>query len=312
MLDLSHIKNLAITGANGFVGRSIIENISKLSDQHLPKKLTLITRNGLNYSIGPQLFERTRFIYQDLCQVWEFQDNVTHLVNLAADGTKDSYSNEACSKFTSISENLVQWIKRTNQQITVFHASSGACFGYKPLVPRIHQNNIKANFILNRIEVEDFLLMSSRKIGFNLSIGRLFTFSGSNILSKSQYALSQFIDTATRSRRIIVKGDPETERSYLHQDAMSGWIMKALSVAESDIFLQIGSNEVVTIGELANYIAQETGASIEFAKDPIPGDRYIPENSETMCRLGMGQGKSWRDAVLEMIKEARKTNYATD
>jgi nucleoside-diphosphate-sugar epimerase len=93
---------------------------------------------------------------------------------------------------------------------------------------------------------------------------------------------------------------------------MSEWILRALAANELNCCYQIGSNEAVTIGQLAEFIALETGAEIAFSKVPASGDIYIPDNTETRIKLGVEEGKGWEEAVLEMIAEARLLNNATE
>lgn len=304
MLDLSQIGNLAITGANGFVGRSIVEKISELPDEFLPKSLTLITRSGLDYKIDEKIASRVTDHSQDLSKPWTLTYEVSHLINLAADGSPSAYSEAACTQFALISKNLVQWLKESKSETNLFHASSGACFGYKPLGD-VDDLNPKKRFTQNRIEVEDFLAESSNTLGFNLSIGRLFSFSGSNILKKPQYALCDFVLSGVNQRRIHVKGNPRTQRSYLHQAAMSEWILKAVITPGTNLSLQIGSNDAVTIEDLATFIALETGSRVEYSEVLTNGDIYVPENTATRIKLGVSEGLGWKDAVTEMIFKAR-------
>jgi hypothetical protein len=91
---------------------------------------------------------------------------------------------------------------------------------------------------------------------------------------------------------------------------MSEWILTALASSEVNSTYQIGSNEAVTIGQLAEFIALETGAEINYSKSPSRGDIYIPDNTETRIKLGVEEGKDWKEAVLEMIARARLLNNA--
>lgn len=309
ILDLSHLGNLAITGANGFVGRSIVEYIGTLPLRNLPKRLTLITRHGLNFELPANLVELSKTISQDLTLPWIFSRDITHFLNLAADGSRNPYSEVASTQFVNISKNLVNWLKDSNSSMKVFHASSGACFGVQPVNKNHPPANNKQNFIESRIDAENYLIENSSKIGFNLSIGRLFSFSGRHILLKPQYALSSFLTSAIRDGEIRVTGDPQTQRSYLHQDSMSNWILNAVQSENSHLELQIGSSEAVTIQQLAEYVAKETNARVEYAAFPPAGDIYIPDNRETRIKLGVEEGTHWRDAVLEMISEARILNH---
>ena len=51
MSNLSRIENLAITGADGFAARSIVEYIATFGTVCLPIKLTLVNRGRTNYSV---------------------------------------------------------------------------------------------------------------------------------------------------------------------------------------------------------------------------------------------------------------------
>lgn len=305
MLDLSGIKNLAITGANGFVGKSVVENISTLREDFLPEKLTLITRQGISYQLSTELNKRISHIYQDLTLPWSFHSDISHIINLAADGTKNPYSVEASIQFEKISTNLVNWLNNFDTKTVVFHASSGACFGLHPSERGNDSENQKANFAKNRIEVENFLIKNASGSNYDLNIARLFSFSGRNLLEKRQYALTNFVYSAVKFKEIHIKGNPLTQRSYLHQDAMSQWILKALISHKSYIDLQIGSNQALTLKELAEFVADATDAAIEYTNKPEPADIYIPNNEDTRIKLGVEEGLGWRDAVLEMISEAK-------
>jgi nucleoside-diphosphate-sugar epimerase len=286
--------------------------LGKLDKSLLPSEIILVTRNGLTYKIPESLSPFSRVIEQDLLDDWQFDANPTHIINLAADGSRTSYSQESSDSYVLLNRNLVDWISRQEREVKIFHASTGACFGYKPLSSDAEPEDIKKIFIQARIKVEDILLEFSGRQKFPLSIGRLFSFTGKNLLSKNQYAVTTFIKSALSGNRIEVLGDPLTVRSYLHQDSMSEWILRALVAVESDSCFQIGSNEPVTIGQLAEFIALETGAEIAYSKEPLSGDIYIPDNTETRIKLGVEEGKGWKEAVLEMIAKARSLKNATE
>jgi nucleoside-diphosphate-sugar epimerase len=312
MLNLQNLESILIKGSNGFVGRSIIEYLGKLTESELPMEVILLTREGLTYEIPENLCARVKIIKQDLLTDWRFDAQPSHIINLAADGARAPYSKQSADSFILLNRNLVNWVSRQKINPKIFHASSGACFGYKPLTPQIKSNEIKKIFAEGRIKVEEMLLEFSELNEIQVSIGRLFSFTGKNLLSKNQYAVTSFIKSALSNQRLDVLGNPHTIRSYLHQDAMSEWILRAVTTEKPNPCLQIGSNEPVTIKQLAEFIAQETNAEIDYSKEPTIGDIYIPDNTETRNKLGVGEGKGWKDAVREMITEARLVSHARD
>ncbi len=312
MHNLQTADSILITGSNGFVGRSVVEYLGRLDKSCLPGEVILVTRNELTYKIPESLLPLSRIIEQDLLSDWNFAASPTHIINLAADGSRSPYSQESSDSYVLLNRNLVNWISQQEKKMKIFHASTGACFGYKPLLPGTESLSSKKIFIEGRIKVEDNLREFCNQMKIPLSIGRLFSFAGSNLLSKNQYAVTSFINSALTRNRIQVLGDPLTVRSYLHQDSMSEWILKALAAGEQNFCYQIGSNEAVTIGQLAEFVALETCADIEYFEEPPGGDIYIPDNTETRIKLGVEEGMGWKEAVIEMIAKARMLNNATE
>jgi len=308
MIGLNAVRTLLITGANGFVGRSIIDQIARMDSYNLPQELFLVTRQGLDFNLPTNLKYITTVLNYDLTQKWKFDFYVSHVINLAADGSRSSYSASANETFTSIVSNLVSWVSSLQRYPRVFHASSGACSGFRSLSGSNAPHSPKSSFAQNRYEAELELKRASRNLGFELSIGRLFTFSGVHLLRKDQYAISAFIKSAISSKVIRVLGDPNTIRSYLHQDAMANWILKSLICKNPHTSLEIGSSEEVTIRELAEFVAQETSAPISFSAKYQSGDIYVANNRETKNRLEVSEGLHWKLAVKEMIDAERK-NY---
>jgi hypothetical protein len=72
---------------------------------------------------------------------------------------------------------------------------------------------------------------------------------------------------------------------------MSEWILQAIAAHDPNLNLKTGSNEVVTIKQLAEYIAMETAAEIEYSTAPFGGGIYISDRSETRIKLGVEQGQ---------------------
>ena len=312
MSNLSAVESLLITGANGFVGRSVLERLACYQPSDLPKEIILVTRKGIDFELPPVLSPFTKLEIQDLTKPWVLNFESNHIINLEADGSKSPYSDKASQDFRLIGRNLVNWLNSRNVPANVFHASSGACFGYKSLSSERPLDSSKVNFIASRLDVEERLKNASKTFGFDLSVGRLFTFSGNLLLKKNQYALTEFIKSGLENGKIHVTGNPETVRSYMHQEAMAEWILQALLNPEGDTKLQIGASEPVTIGELAEFVAEQTGAKVEYSPNAQPGDVYLPENEKTKTKLGLSEGLNWRLSVQQMIETVRKGNDVTD
>ena len=305
------IDQLVITGSNGFVGQSLLSHLDSLSSDEQPRKIILLNRTDQS-NVVLSNYQRLDIEYRliDLEQPWTFEIPNAHLINLAADGSANAYSESASKLFVKIGTNCARWVKQ-NRPIKVFHASSGASLGVVPLLSNVKPKNdervfeVKEKFIESRLSVEGILTNLAEDEGLDIMIGRLFSFIGPNILNKSQYAVTSFIRGAVEQGLILVKGSPNTVRSYLHETDMSTWILRSLQSAKSPRIFSVGSSVKVTISELAEFIATATRAKVEYLNPNAPGDIYTAENALTIESLGVTETKNWQDAVIECIEIAK-------
>ena len=121
MPNLQEIESLLITGSNGFVGRSIVEYLGNLNSPLLPKEVTLVTRQGLAYELPENLIPCTRVIEQDLLFDWQFEAEPSHIVNLAADGSKSPYSKESSDSYVLLNQNLVKWVCKQGKALRIYY-----------------------------------------------------------------------------------------------------------------------------------------------------------------------------------------------
>lgn len=305
MLNFNKADSLLITGSNGFVGQAIIKKLGSLEQEDLPSEIVLVTRNGLNSELPPSLRDISRVVSQDLTKPWNIPHQSSHVVNLAADGSYAPYSKQSSDLFCLIGRNLINWIKSLDCQVNLFHASSGACFDYIRSNSSEYLLNRKKDFVNSRIQVEEELTKELNGSDLRLSIGRLFTFSGKLLLQKDQYAITEFVKTGLLKGHIQVRGNRETVRSYLHEDAMAHWILRATIDPVGLNPLQIGSSEAATMQQLAEFIAEKTNAKVTYARTSEAPDVYLPDNELTRSSLGVDEGTNWKIAVQEMIKNVR-------
>lgn len=306
------IDNLVITGSNGFVGQCLLDYFEAQEYSNRPGKIVTLNRTDNSKKVlsrYPNL--NIEYHIADLSKPWTLEISDAFLINLAADGSENAYTENASKLFIQIGAQCADWILH-NKPKGVFHASSGAAYGIEALnISNIEQSSnkistLKDSFIKSRLAVEDSLSIVAKKISNQITVGRLFSFVGPNILNKRQYAVSDFIHSAIEHGEIIVNGNPNTVRSYLHESDLSEWIVKSLFVNYPSSPISIGSSISVRISELAEFIASATGAQVTYLNPNAPGDAYVPDNVSTLERLGVSESKNWQDAVIECIEIARE------
>ena len=308
-MNMEQIESLLITGSNGFVGQSFLNYLSSLPAQNMPKELYLANRSPIVDRQNKRLNNtKIHQIEVNLVEPWKFDFKVSHILNLAADGSKSSYSSESAQNFSKIGENLSRWIKQSTPKVLV-HASSGACFGLKPINLNNDVYQDKSEFVKSRLQSEEFISNRCSEINIRSVVARLFTFIGPQLLSKKQYAISSFIHDAVSNDVINVKGNKNTIRSYMHESTMSMWLYNCLINPNAKNIVSIGSSDPVTIAELAEYISKLTGAVINYLHPNAPGDRYVAINAREKQFLDLDEGVNWRQSVQECIDllESRKS-----
>jgi nucleoside-diphosphate-sugar epimerase len=133
--------------------------------------------------------------------------------------------------------------------------------------------------------------------GFNLHIGRLFTFSGKHLIINKNYALSQFFQMAEENGLIKVSGHPNSMRSYMDARDMARWIYKTIHIMPEMEYLQIGSSVGVTFAELAEYVGSLFQVEVSYTNKEDGIEYYLPQNESTANLLGEKEIYSWKESV---------------
>lgn len=307
-MNMEPIDSLLITGSNGFIGQSFLDYLSSLPVQNQPKELYLANRRPpINRKLNQIEGSKIHQIQADLEMPWNFDIRVSHVLNLAADGSSTSYSIESATRFINIGKNLSEWVKQITPKVIV-HASSGACFGLKLVTGNSDDLQDKSKFISSRLISEEFITNSCEEVEVRSVIARLFTFIGPQLLRKKQYAVSSFINDAVSKGVVNVTGSKHTIRSYMHESTMSMWLYQCLTNSKAKHIVSIGSSDPVTLRELAEFISNLTGALINYLDPNASGDQYVAINSGEKQLLGLDEGVNWRQSVRECIEllESRK------
>ena len=255
---------------------------------------------------------KIKHVQADLLDQWKFDNSVTHVLQLAADGSENAYSQKASDDFVIFTRRLIEWCETLSQPPSVVHASSGACFGYVPIIPDGHASSqansarnekwSKANFVEGRLEAERLLRQAQGDKKFDLQIARLYSFIGEHIREKIHYAVPSFISMAKSSGVISLTGDPMTVRSYLSAHDMANWLVAALQADTKLPMLSIGSSAAVTMLDLAEFIAEQFSAKVIVNDQHEIGDVYIADNELTKDLLKVDETISWQEALLDLTK----------
>ena len=131
---------------------------------------------------------------------------------------------------------------------------------------------------------------------------RLFAFAGPGFPLNQEYAFADFVRLALANKSIVIRGNPQTRRSYMHPLDMTQWILQVWLNIDS-IGLNpthIGSSVPVSIFDLATQIAQYFGSNdVQSLSSAYPEEEwYVPE-AMRMRNLGCELEYSSIESILD-------------
>lgn len=296
--------NILISGGTGFVGRSFMDHLATLVDfQTKPFQLTVLSRNPAKFLGEFKRFSKydwIDFIEADVLapKTLPFQKKFTHIIHAATEATISSCIGykEQFIQIVEGARNMLDLAVETGAQRFLL-TSSGAAYGPQPAEvtnlcedwlgsPSLEQP--QHAYGLGKRAAEHLCALYQDAHGLETVVCRCFAFVGPDLPLNAHYAIGNFIRDALNGKPITVAGNGTPLRSYMDQRDMAQWLLKLLLEGKSGNLYNVGSDEAVTIQELA-YLVREIIAP------------QLPVNI-----LGESQVLSSRNRYIPSIEKARR------
>ena len=141
----------------------------------------------------------------------------------------------------------------------------------------------------------------------DVSIARCFAFVGKYLPRDQHFAIGNFIQNGLNKMPIEVKASSLVYRSYMDADDLARWLMViALSADSSSKVFNVGSDDAISIQELAQKVAQYFDVDVNLA--PINSkniSRYVPSISKAKNQLGLTLGMNLDQSIEATINSIR-------
>ena len=128
--------------------------------------------------------------------------------------------------------------------------------------------------------------------GLETVVARCFSFVGPDLPLNVHYAIGNFIRDAITADAITVHGDGTPLRTYLDQTDLAHWLFTILEHGQSDQAYNVGSDEVISIADLAHLVRDllATNKPVRILGQPDPEaarNRYLPDIRKVQQQLGL-------------------------
>ncbi|WP_435163247.1 NAD-dependent epimerase/dehydratase family protein [Candidatus Pelagibacter bacterium nBUS_25] len=286
-------KKILITGASGFIGRNLLDHISKYnckifalyksSKLRSYKKNVSLIKSDLTKNI-PKRILKIKF------------DIVIHLAGSKAD-RKSMMKEKQILNGILIDRNIINFSVK-NGVTNFFYASTAGVYDVNDKF--YSEKKISINYDadgiygLTKLIGEDVLYRSFKKN--DLNICRFFSIYGND----SKTIINIWGKKIKNNQKVKIWGDGKTIRSWIHiSDVISG-IIKILINKNKNIFYNLGSNEKLSLNTIFKTIKKRYPKSKSkkiLYKEISSGPKNRFTNSENLKKIGWKQKIKLKEGI---------------
>lgn len=303
-----------VTGATGFFGIWLLETFAYANQElGLGAKLVGLSRNPeAFYEKVPHLASESSItLHRGDVRHFDFPEGAfTHVIHA---GTTSS----APVPPAEMIETIIQGTRRTLDFAVAAGAnrflfvSSGAVYGQQPSeimhLPESYQgapDPMDPNSAYGEGKRVGELLCSiaHQEHGLDTTIARCFAFVGPHLPLDAHFAIGNFIRDAMRGDPIKVK-DGSPYRSYLYAADLAIWLWTILFRGKACYPYNVGSDQEITIADLAQTVASTISGSIQSSKPSLtsPASRYVPSVERAASEMGLRVQIPMRESLLRFV-----------
>lgn len=317
--------SLLVIGGSGFFGKSILDAYKRsLLNSWDIDSISVLARNATSLSTEfPELIDDSiGLIDRDIatCHELPFADYVIHA---AASTDASNYLARPEVEKKNIQAGTYNYCKlaeKFHRNSRVVYCSSGAVYGQQPadlgyLSEEFdcgsvdEMSPVKRDYAAAKRDAEQAIRTLGTQ-GGAVSIARCFAFVGKYLPRDQHFAIGNFIQDGLMGRPINVKATFPVYRSYMYADDLVNWLMTICHSANPLCpIYNVGSDQAVTIGDLAELVAQKFTVDIskvELSQKSV--DRYVPSITKAKNILGLQLSTDTTGAIDKTIAAIRLEN----
>lgn len=321
-----------ITGATGFFGIWLLETLLAANREFsLGLRILALSRDPAGFAKKAPHLASDRAVSWSTGDVRDFAfpaGPITHVIHAATESTSNLNTSDPQSMFDVCfgGTRRVLALAREKRVARMLFTSSGAVYGRQPPdlshVPEEFAGGSDPldpkNAYAEGKRAAEFLCglaASDPAAPVPVSIARCFAFVGPHLPLDAHFAIGNFIRDALAGGPIRISGDGTPYRSYLYAADLAEWLITILLRGQPGRAYNVGSEEAVSIAELAACVAAVMAAErpgsdflpVTASNQPEPGaaaTRYVPDCSRAAAELGLAVVTPMETAIARTLRFA--------
>jgi nucleoside-diphosphate-sugar epimerase len=314
-------ERIFITGGTGFFGCWLLESFAWANERlGLNASSLVLTRNlDLFRNKAPHLVANPAVLFHpgDV-RSFDFPPGTfSHVIHAATDATHKVNPESSLILFDTMlsgTHHTLDFASRCGAHKYLL-TSSGAVYGRQPPdMSHIPEEYLGAPDPTDPLSFkgegkrasETLCALYAEQYGLETKIARGFSFVGPYLPLDYRFAIGNFIRDGLKGGPIIIEGDGTPLRSYLYASDLAIWLWTILFKGQSCRPYNVGSDESISIAELAQQVASQFPTHIDVkihgklsAHTPI--EWYIPNVQRAKMELNLERILSLSNAIHSTI-----------
>jgi nucleoside-diphosphate-sugar epimerase len=310
---------ILLTGGTGFVGKWMLQT-AKIAQENSATKIELVvptrrlTADHVQTAIAIGC-PNVSWVEGDFLNNHLDLGQIDMIIHTATPASAQLNAENPTEMLRINVETMESVLRYTSDKKPLLFTSSGAIYGTQPQsVSHIAEGNVEPNPPSEQLNAyaqgKQIAERMCREAGSSGQcspiIARLFAFGGEYLPRDTHFAIGNFIQNALDRQPIAIQGDGRARRSYLYGADMATWLWSALAHGQTASPYHIGSEDSVSILELAQAVATVSGEVLNYipeitvAKEINLSEsvhQYVPANSDTRKALRVSEWTSLTEII---------------
>ncbi len=313
-------KRIFLTGGTGFFGLWLLESLLHADRAlSLGVRIQLLTRHPERFAARfPALASDSALsVLAGDVRSFPFPAGefpfVIHAATEASAWLAANQPHEMLSTIVEGTDRVLRFAEQAGTQ-KMLVTSSGAVYGVQPAeMDRVSESFCGAPdplapgnvYGVGKRFAEHLCALASSTV--EVKIARCFAFVGPHLPLDTHFAIGNFLGDLLAGRPIAIAGDGTSVRSYLYASDLMIWLWTILFRAAPLRAYNVGSEEAVTIEQLARRITgmATPALGVTLGSEPVAGRppaRYVPSTERARVELGLRQSVDLEEGIRRTLR----------